>query len=242
MQLSVAMVWASSRKQLYMTHSQLSHFHAEKGTLKSEFSKVKSRSGMLRMVKDFLYIFQFSIKRSNIKLKVNLLDNFPRKMFIDTERYLEILLHLIVNAIKFARKVNSYIHVIISCEKITDQAKLKQGWIGFVKTEVFDNGVGIEKEKQEKLFYTFKAQQRDMTHGVGIGLSTVRAVAYALGGEVELKSQIGLGTRIMFTTPISSKMLQKMDQTTLKNQLANSNQSPPVVLEEKQHETPLARY
>jgi len=133
------------------------------------------------------------------------------------------LLHLIVNAIKFARKVNSYIHIMISCEKITDRAKLRHGWVGFMKTEVFDNGVGIEKEKQEKLFYTFKAEQKDMTHGVGIGLSTVRAVAYALGGEVRLNSKVGTGTRIMLTTPISSKDVKKVDQQTLKQQLANQS-------------------
>jgi len=176
MQLSVATVWASCRKQLYMTNSQLSHFHAEKGTLVSKFSQVKSRNGMLTLVRDFLHIFQFSVKKNNISLKVNLADYFPRTMFLDTQRYLEILLHLVVNAIKFARKVNSYIHIMISCEKITDEEMLKQGWVCFMKTEVFDNGVGIEKDKQEKLFYTFKAEQKDMTHGVGIGLSTVRAV------------------------------------------------------------------
>ena len=144
-------------------------------------------------------------------------------MFFDTQRYLEILLHLVVNAIKFARKVNSYIHIVISCDKITDKAKLKQGWVSYMKTEVFDNGVGIEKEKQEKLFYTFKAEQKDMTHGVGIGLSTVRAVAYALGGEVRLNSKVGKGTRIMFTTPISSKDVQTVDQKTLEKQLAKES-------------------
>jgi len=112
---------------------------------------------------------------------------------------------------------------MISCEKITDEAKLKHGWVSYMKTEVFDNGVGIEKEKQEKLFYTFKAQQLDMTHGVGIGLSTVRAVAEASGGDVNLKSKVGTGTRIMFTTPISSKDRNKVYQKTLKQQLGNKS-------------------
>jgi len=84
MQSSAAMVWASSRKQLYMTNSQLSHFQAEKGTLVSKLNQVKSRSGMLNLVRDFLHIFQFSIKKYNINLKVNLSENFPRQMFMDT--------------------------------------------------------------------------------------------------------------------------------------------------------------
>jgi len=107
MQSSVATVWASCRKQLYMTNSQLSHFQSEKGTLVSKFSKVKSRKEMLTLVRDFLYIFRFSIKRYNINLKVRLAEKFPRHIFFDTERYLEILFHLIVNAIKFARSVKS---------------------------------------------------------------------------------------------------------------------------------------
>jgi len=90
---------------------------------------------------------------------------------------------------------------------------------------VIDNGVGIAKKTQDSLLYTFKNPQGDMSHGVGIGLSTARALTDALGGTIKIKSQKKLGTTITFTTLVNSKSIKKITQKELNEQI-----SPPKMI------------
>jgi len=46
--------------------------------------------------------------------------------------------------------------VKISCKPIEGPANEQKGWVSRVTTEVSDNGIGIEKEKQGTLLYTFR--------------------------------------------------------------------------------------
>ena len=55
------------------------------------------------------------------------------------------------------------------------------------------------------MFFTFRGKYSDMTQGVGIGLSTVRSITEALQGKVSLASDIGKGTKVSFTMPLSIK-------------------------------------
>jgi len=114
---------------------------------------------------------------------------------------------LVMNAIKFRNKAiaNPQIEVTIRCKQIKGPANERNGWVSRVTTEVSDNGIGIEKERQGGLLYTFKAKQKDSRQGVGIGLSTVRAVSEALGGSVKLISTPGVGTSVYFTIPVAKK-------------------------------------
>jgi len=76
---------------------------------------------------------------------------------------------------------------------------------------VVDNGVGITKKTQESLMYLFKGPHDDVRHGVGIGLSSARAITDALGGTIRVKSKKNDGTTITFTTLVHAKEL-RIDQ------------------------------
>jgi len=69
-----------------------------------------------------------------------------------------------------------------------------------VRVEVRDQGVGIRKEDQERIFEKFfrandPAVRR--THGTGLGLYIVRSLVEMLGGRVEVRSRRGQGTTIL---------------------------------------------
>jgi signal transduction histidine kinase len=72
--------------------------------------------------------------------------------------------------------------------------------------EVKDNGYGISKERQERLFQRFyRAKEVATEHipGTGLGLSLVKTVVDRHGGEVWVRSELGQGSTFAFSLPIS---------------------------------------
>lgn len=66
---------------------------------------------------------------------------------------------------------------------------------------VQDNGHGIAKEEQQRLFTPFTRLQENRAYGHGLGLSIVQQIAEKLGGQVGVESQPGQGSLFFFTLP-----------------------------------------
>jgi signal transduction histidine kinase len=59
-----------------------------------------------------------------------------------------------------------------------------------------DNGIGIEKEAQRRLFEMFQRMHTGTEYeGTGIGLAIVRKSAERMGGKVGVESEVGRGSR-----------------------------------------------
>jgi len=56
---------------------------------------------MHNLLDEFFMIFQFAFKEQNIKFSYYVTKHLTKDIFFDTERYLEVLFHLIMNSIKF---------------------------------------------------------------------------------------------------------------------------------------------
>ena len=67
-----------------------------------------------------------------------------------------------------------------------------------------DNGPGINKPMQKKIFQPFFSTK---TYGTGLGLATVQKNAAALGGKLELESQPGKGSTFVLTLPYSASSI-----------------------------------
>ncbi|MDM8560446.1 hybrid sensor histidine kinase/response regulator [Candidatus Parabeggiatoa sp. HSG14] len=66
---------------------------------------------------------------------------------------------------------------------------------------VRDNGQGLSKEAQDKLFTPFTRLHQERADGHGLGLSIVQQIVERLGGEVGIESEIGQGSTFYFTLP-----------------------------------------
>ena len=110
----------------------------------------------------------------------------------DGERVQQILLNLLMNAIKFTAAGGT---ISLGCE--ADDA--------FVRIHVRDTGSGIPAEQLERVFEPFVQLHRGRDgrsrHGVGLGLAISRDLARRMGGDVTATSTLGVGSDFVLTLP-----------------------------------------
>lgn len=118
-------------------------------------------------------------------------EHFGPKMIESDKRLIKnILINLISNAIKFSDEGKT-IHV---------NSTVKED-IAIIS--VRDEGIGISKQDQEHLFSSFFRGKNALNiQGTGLGLHIVKRYLDLLSGEVNLKSELGMGTIITFTIPV----------------------------------------
>jgi len=126
----------------------------------------------------------------------------PLQISCDPTRLRQILLNLCGNAIKFTEKGSVSIHV--GCDA-DDQAM----WFSVV-----DTGIGMTEEQREHIarFEAFSQADTSTTRkygGSGLGLRISNSLAKMLGGGIDLKSQLGIGSK--FTLTIATGDLQGVE-------------------------------
>ena len=100
-----------------------------------------------------------------------------------------LLQNLLSNAIKFRKKEVNPVILIDATEK-------KPEWLFSIE----DNGIGVEKEKFEKIFEIFaRLHSQSSYEGTGIGLAICKKIAERNGGQIWLESQEGKGSTFYFT-------------------------------------------
>ncbi len=113
----------------------------------------------------------------------------------DPDRTKQVILHLVSNAVKFTHQG----YVKVGCE--ADPLALSD----YVRCYVSDSGIGIPKDRQEKIFQEFVQADGSITRaygGAGVGLTLVKRLVVAMGGEVQVSSEAGEGSTFSFTLPV----------------------------------------
>ena len=135
--------------------------------------------------------YQIICEEKNIEITSKM--NEEIFIYSDKKRIQQVLDNLCRNSIDFVPK-NTGIITIFAERKNDD-----------VIFSVKDNGRGILKQAQEKLFTRFYQADTSLTRrhgGTGLGLAICKGIVEGLGGKIWLESTVGKGTNVYFTIPV----------------------------------------
>lgn len=113
----------------------------------------------------------------------------------DQVRLNQIIFNLVSNAVKFTH--HGQVRVVLDCEH-TDLGCL-------LKLEVTDSGIGIERQRIDHIFEPFVQAESNTTReygGSGLGLAIVQSLVSMMNGEIELESEVNVGTRFLVKIPL----------------------------------------
>ena len=136
-------------------------------------------------------MFENAAKEKGIEFRV--IDELQKEIISDKTRVAQIVRNLVSNAIKFTKE--GYVELKFS--KSDEPGKA-------FEITVKDTGIGIEKEKLEKIFEAFVQADGSTSRnfgGTGLGLSISKELAHLLGGEIYVESKVGKGSVFRVVLP-----------------------------------------
>lgn len=144
----------------------------------------------------------------------------------DAAKIRHVLLNLAGNSVKFTSRGE----VRIGVSLLEESEKLLR-----LRFAVSDTGAGIALEQRDKIFEEFWTSTTDTGAegaGTGLGLAISRQLVQLLGGEIELESQAGAGSRFWFDLPLApappGATLPKKADDAAQAMAADATQSPPL--------------
>ncbi|MFH1130810.1 MAG: ATP-binding protein [Pseudomonadota bacterium] len=148
-------------------------------------------------VEKILAIKSNEFTTSNIKICRNLQDGLP-KVLANRNQMEQVMLNLLNNA--------------------SDAIK-SAGWIGVktrltgenIQIDVEDSGCGMTSEQLQKVFFPFYTT-KGVGKGTGLGLSISYGIIKAIGGQLEVNSQLNVGSTFTIFLPVPKELNEQMIQ------------------------------
>jgi Amt family ammonium transporter len=115
----------------------------------------------------------------------------------DPHRLQQVVVNLLSNAIKFTERGQVKVHVAI--EREDDRQML-------ARVAVEDTGIGVPKERLDRLFQAFSQVDASTTRqfgGTGLGLAISKQLIELMGGEIGVTSRVGHGSTFWFRVPLA---------------------------------------
>jgi signal transduction histidine kinase len=150
---------------------------------------------MRELVHNTLDSYRYQIEQNGFAFEEKIAEDVP-PLRVDREAMARSLLNLVNNALKYSQD-QKFIGVNLF------------RYNGSVKLEVVDHGIGIPSEEQQKIFEKFYRVGDPLVHntkGSGLGLSLVRHIVQAHGGQVAVDSAPGRGSKFTITLPVQVKV------------------------------------
>ncbi len=149
------------------------------------------QTDMRELVRNTLDSYRYQIEQSGFTFEEKITD--VPMLRVDREAMARSLLNLVNNALKYSQD-----------QKFIGVSLYRQN--GSVNLEVVDHGIGIPEPEQQKIFEKFYRVGDPLVHntkGSGLGLSLVRHIVQAHGGQVSVDSVPGQGSKFTISLPVN---------------------------------------
>jgi signal transduction histidine kinase len=148
------------------------------------------------LVRNTLDSYRYQVEQQGFELKENIEPDLPQ-VYVDREAIARALVNLVNNALKYSNREK-----FLGVKLYKDNSK--------VKLEVEDHGIGIASRDQAKIFEKFYRAEDPLVHntkGSGLGLSLVQHITRAHGGDIEVESTPGRGSKFILSLPLGARHL-----------------------------------
>ena len=145
------------------------------------------------LVRESVAIHQFQAGAKNISITFDQGDNLPRAVECDPGKIEQVINNLVSNAIKYSEPGTK---VVVTLYKLNNNIEL----------EVRDEGQGIPKDELARLFIPFETTSVHGTAGeisTGLGLNIAHRIVSGHGGEIVVRSEVGVGTTFTVKLPLT---------------------------------------
>ena len=140
---------------------------------------------------DVVNVLRMKAEQQNLSLSVEVRGEIPETIESDSTRLRQVLMNLVSNAIKFTSEGS--VRIVAS--------SIRNGGQNYVRFEVTDTGIGMTKEQMGRLFQEFMQADSSVTRrfgGTGLGLAISKRLTEALGGQIVVDSEPGIGSTFHF--------------------------------------------
>ena len=190
----------------------LSKIEAGKMTLNAKTFDFYS---FLNELEDLLHI---TAENKGLTLIFDRQDDVPQYIYTDETKLRQVLINLINNGIKFTSERG--VSVTVVSQKEPSLNTLENGKSNQKATLIFevrDTGAGIAEDEMPKLFEAFTQTEtgENSQEGTGLGLPISRKFVNLMGGDITVKSQVGIGTTFRFDIQVD--IVNKEDIETQEN-------------------------
>ena len=173
-----------------LTTRILMMYRLESGKINVKMDALNLSEFLLEMIKNF----EVLAVEKNLKLEYRPSCDLPL-IYADSDLLYEVLNNLFSNALRYAKS-----KIVIKVQRIGQE----------VQVSVYDDGCGISKEDQGRLFNRFQQLKHDVEHrdsykGTGLGLALCKDIVAILGGKTGVESTVGEGSKFYFTLPLRDK-------------------------------------
>jgi signal transduction histidine kinase len=190
-----------SERVLSMLGIMMSVAEAESGTMPLQKTSVQ----LFDTIQDVINLYEYVADEKNISLNMNIDSDIY--ITADKTRISQVWANIVDNAIKYGRD-SGYVRISAAADKDS------------VTIFVEDNGMGISASELNRIWERlFRGDRSRSQQGLGLGLSYVRAVVEAHGGEVIVKSTLGEGTCFEVKLPaVEDQGVLQQDSVKVKSQ------------------------
>lgn len=165
-----------------------------------DFSKIEAgklelhsdKASIHEICNQVISVIRFQAENKNLKIILNISQEFNGEICVDEIRLRQILLNLLGNAVKFTE--SGQIELKIDLIKQNNSRSI-------LHFAVRDSGIGIESKNQRKIFDVFTQADSSTTKkfgGTGLGLAISSRLLKLMGSELSVHSEIGKGSTFSF--------------------------------------------
>ena len=160
-------------------------------------NKLESRNAIIdynrfsldKVFKKVISSLQYLAKQNHNKVVLNIENDFPKFVYGDKTKFVQIIMNLIANSLKFT--TNGLIEIDVKTVNSTEENI-------DIQIIIRDNGIGIDENEQKLIFNKFIQLNRKQTdyQGTGLGLYIVKNLVEILNGKINLESKENIGTAV----------------------------------------------